>query len=128
MAIQVKMRQRGLQRCVFSMPQGSRPAGQGFGQSLVSILLRKPEEKAFGVTITVGVRPTCQQSKPSSRVAAYLPEPVESHRREKQESQQEASLRGKELVWWGLRHTRDLLLHGQGFFQLRKQGGFVRGC
>jgi hypothetical protein len=43
-----------------ALPQGGRSSAQGIGQDLIPIELRKPQEKAFGVTITVGVCPTYQ--------------------------------------------------------------------
>ena len=67
----------------------------------------------------------CQQGEFSPCIAAQIPEPVKSYRRQKQEREQEAPLRVEEMRWRGLRHARTLLLPWQDVFQLGQERGFV---
>jgi hypothetical protein len=52
------------------VPHGGCPPRQGFGQGLIGLGGRKLQQKAFGMTITVGLWSSCQQGEFSPCVAA----------------------------------------------------------
>src|SRR5436305_5317747 len=70
MAIHVYMRRWSSLAPCFHLPESARPPRQCCSEGFISIGGRQSPEKAFDVTITVGLRPSRQQPQFASRVGA----------------------------------------------------------